>query len=578
MMPPSRHIATTTILLALLVCGPRGARAQGAAPVALSTCEGDTISRIDIRPHPPSPNGAAAEVWDAASGAVGMSHAVTRPELIFAYLKVDVGTICHDIDRSESERLLRAQPFIASASVRIIRDGPKRVRLRVDVVDEAPVVLSGTLRRGTIGSLSAGTINLDGRGLRLVGSYERGFDYRNGFGVRAVQYGAFGRPDFVAFTAQRDPRGDVLSLEVVEPFLTDLQTRAAHIGIRESSDYFGAVRPVGDDIALRVQRVGYDAALVWRVSMRGRAVAVLGGAVSGELVSTASDPVIVSDTGFLRLTPAAFDRTFASFSATRAGLIGGIRSVRFLTVRGFDALSAEQDVAIGTQIGGMVGPSVLASFKAGDVFASGDWYAGVGNARSFLAARIVAEARGNHQANRWEGVVSSGRLAWYVRPTAPELRTISLEYSGVQRLPFPAQLTFQDPSGGVRGYPDATWAGGLRTVLRLDDRHRLNWFSRRGDLAWSSFADVGKLWAGDVPFGRTSAVKGSVGVSLLGAYPAGGKRTYRLDLAVPLSWEKGRSHFELRFSSNDRTSMLWTEPRDVAAVRSMSVPSSIVKW
>ena len=51
----------------------------------------------------------------------------------------------------------------------------------------------------------------------------RGFAYRTGYEFRATQFGAFGRPDFVAFDAERQQHGDRLNFEVAEPFLTDLQ-------------------------------------------------------------------------------------------------------------------------------------------------------------------------------------------------------------------------------------------------------------------------------------------------------------------------------------------------------------------
>ena len=41
-----------------------------------------------------------------------------------------------------------------------------------------------------------------------------------------------------------------------------------------------------------------------------------------------------------------------------------------------------------------------------------DFYAGLGSATSFAALRVEGEARHDWDADRWDSVVGSGRLAW----------------------------------------------------------------------------------------------------------------------------------------------------------------------
>ena len=45
---------------------------------------------------------------------------------------------------------------------------------------------------------------------------------------------------------------------------------------------------------------------------------------------------------------------------------------------------------------------------------------------------------------------------------------------------------------------------------------------------------MGKIWAGDAPFGVTSPLRANVGVGLRGAFPPGSRQTFRLDVGVPL--------------------------------------------
>jgi len=83
---------------------------------------------------------------------------------------------------------------------------------------------------------------------------------------------------------------------------------------------------------------------------------------------------------------------------------------------------------------------------------------------------------------------------------------------------------------------------------------------------------------GDAPYGTSTPVRAALGLSLLGAYPSGGKRTYRIDLAVPLNPAPGASKFEVRLSSVDRTRGIWREPRDVASLRTGAMPATLLKW
>jgi hypothetical protein len=568
-LPPSRATAQ-----APSPAQPDSSVAQGAA------CDGAVVSAIDIRAYPPSYNGGANAAYETMERVVGIRHVTTRREVVRAYLRVRVGKACTERDRSESERLLRAQPFISAASVRVIPDGAGQVRLQVDVIDEIAIVLAGGINRGTLAWASLGSQNISGLGLGVVIDAVRGFAYRDGFGMRAIQYGIFGAPDYLAVTAERKPLGETHVIELAEPFLTDLQRRAFHIGASNWSDYYGVVRPVGDDGALYVRRTSYDAGWVTRIGSpdRRRTIGLLGAVLLGEDVRVGDTTRIVSDTGLVKSPDPKLDGRYQGFKVTRVAGIAGLRSLRFLTVAGFDALRARQDVGIGVQFDVLAGPSIRADRDSADMFVAADLYAGTGDASSFFDARVLAEGRGNRQTHRWDGIVGSARLAWYSQPTDRLTQVVSLEAATVHHLAFPLQLTFRDVDGGIPGFPDATFAGGQRVVARIDERRLIGFFSKRFDFAVAAFADAGKLWAGDVPYGTTTGVEASVGVSLLGGYPAGGKRINRVDFAMPINPQSGRARFELRFSSFDHTRLLWQEPNDVARARTGAVPANLMKW
>lgn len=545
---------------------------------AHAACNGELITRIDIHSYLAG-SSFAADAWHAASGFAGMRETPTRPEVIRAYLRLKEGEYCTELDRSESERLLRAQRFISSATITPIPDGAGRVRLVVETVDEVPVLLGGSFQGTQLASALVGTENFHGRGLTLEVSAQQGFGYRPGFGADAIQNGAFGGPLTLAAGGERDPQGDALRFEFSKPFLTETQPNGFHVGANELNNYFDLKRPTGDDVFMNVRRSSYDAGVGVRVGEIGHtgAVGVLGALLVDETVNTASEAVFMTDSGLVDAPGLPeVDGRYHTLSVLRAGVFGGVRALRFTTVRGFDAVTAAQDMGSGMQFGLFVGPSVWESNNVGDFFLSGDFYAGIGNPASFLEMRITGEGRADRENQRWDGVVSYGKFVWYVKPSAAETRVASVEFSGIQHLALPVQLSFSDHEGGLAGFPNSQTVGGQRAVVRLEERRVIPLFTRKADWAVALFADAGRIWAGDVPFGQTSPVRAALGVSLLSAYPAGGKRTYRLDFAVPVNPDGAK--FEIRFSSSDETRSIWRQPNDLSVAHSAAVLQNLGSW
>ncbi|MHB1862465.1 MAG: BamA/TamA family outer membrane protein [Gemmatimonadaceae bacterium] len=569
------HAGLLLGVMALAAIAPAAAQRAPAGPDR--RCDGDTVTAIEIHSSPAALQGIATS-WRGLADVAGLHFTVTQPRVVMAYLLLAVGQPCTERDRSESERLLRLQPYLASATVRTLPDGPGRVRVDVRTEDELPV-LAGIRMRGLAPQrLTIGSENVSGMGLTIALSAERGLAYRSGFGVRAVQYGAFGRPYTLAVSAQRYPLGGGWSVEFAHPFLTDLEWNAFHTGAQAMRAYYPVIRPVGQDLALSVRRSTYDVGAVTRIGS-GRVVGVVGAALIGEDVHTGAGPVIISDSGLVSVpVDTALGGRFPAFRVTRLTAIGGLRALRFVTVRGFDALTATQDVGRGVQFAAMAGPSMFSSTLNSDIFLSADVYAGLGGSHSFATVRFNGEGRADRASHRWDGVVGNGRLAWYAKPVDLTTQVVSLDFSAIQHLAFPLQLTFRDHDGGLPGYPNATFAGGRRAVVRVEERRLLRPLTPRADVAVGAFVDAGKLWAGDVPYGVTTGVHTAVGVSLLSAVPAGGKRTYRLDLAVPLNRPPGGARWELRFSSADRSQLLWQEPGDVARARAGAAPSNLLSW
>lgn len=542
-------------------------------------CAGEIITRIDVHRYRPSSQSATERAIAATSEAVGLEQAPTAASVILAYVRLEPGQPCLEAERRDSERLLRAQKFIASAVITAVPDGANAVRIRVDVVDELPWVAGARFGDGGVRAVSLGTLNLMGRGVTLVGSAERGGAYRPGVGVQLAKHGLFDRPAVVTLGAARHPLGARVEAGVAAPFLVDAQRYGMRAGVSQETEYTELVRPAGPDAAARTDRTAYDVAWVRRLgSTRRPRFALAGLLLMGVDVHTDEAVVVVSDSGLVSQPDGTLAGRYPDFGVGRIGVIGGVRALRFITVRRFDALRSSQDVATGFHLNVVVAPNVGAAADGRRVLTATELYAGKGDPTSFVAIRARAEAERAPVGSGWRGVVGSARLSWHRIPSERRTRLISLTGTVLQRLAFPAQLTFRDAEDGLLAFPDSRGAGGRRLVWRAEERVLTSWLRPRADLAIAGFVDAGRLWAGDAPYGATTPVRGSAGFSLIGAYPSGGKRMYRVDFAVPLNPEPGGSRFAVRFSVADRTGQFWREPRDAARARIGQAPTDLSRW
>lgn len=547
---------------------------------ALAGCDGSQVSRILIYTHRPAERTAAERATAAATDALGVEHRYTRAHVIRAYLLLHEGEPCTERRRQDSERLLRAQRFVASASVTTLPDGPGRVRVRVDVVDELPWIASARARGARLDALRVGTQNLAGRGITLVlgGARERG--YRTGHSVLVGQSGALGRPALADAEWQLRPLGSAWRFGYTEPFLADGQRDAWYIGAAQEIGYPSLVRPAAPDAVVRTRRAAYHAGWIRRVrAPRDDGAVTLGGlVVMGTAIASGSSLAVRSDRGLIDIADSTLFGAYRPHANGRVGVLAGLRLLRFRTVTRIETLRAEQDVASGVEMDALVAPSVNRSAGARDLLLAASLYVGQSGPTSFVSFKARAEGRRTGRDAAWEGVVGSARFSWYRLTSSARTRVFTATVSSVQNLAFPTQLTFRDPEGGLVAHPDGHDAGGARAVLRLEERRLLPWLSRRAGLATAWFADAGQLWAGDVPYGRQSPVRGSLGLSLIASYPATSKRMYRLDLAVPVNPGPGATRLVLRMMTGDRTGVWWLEPRDVARARASAASTTLLRW
>ena len=139
--------------------------------------------------------------------------------------------------------------------------------------------------------------------------------------------------------------------------------------------------------------------------------------------------------------------------------------------------------------------------------------------------------------DRWDDVIGSANLTWYLQLGASHTIVTSGEYAGGWRVRAPFQLLLGMDEGGVRGYDDSPLGGAQRAVGRVESRWRLGQFGES--------AEYGILW--------------------------------RVDVAYPLMSDP-RAGLEVRLSTSVATRFGWREPLDVRRSRQRTVPDGIFSW
>lgn len=497
-------------------------------------------------------------------------HTTTLPRLVENLVLLRKGEPCSILLRRETERLLRAQPYIADASVTAYADGPDAVRVEVVTIDEPAVLGSIGVSGGDplLRALSAGSANLRGRGVSALAGWKDGGYYRDTWQARYSNFQLFSAPVQMHLTAIRRNHGYDATGLVVYPFFTDLQPRAWRVAGGASEDLVPFRAPGQAPISLGIRRQFMDAGAVARIGSPGL-LAIVGGSISVERGNPEAQPVVVTDSGLVPDSGAELRSRYGAFRSSRINLLLGYRQVNFLRVSGFDALAGSQDVRRGVQATVAIGRGLPANDAEKDeVFVSGNLYGGVGSAASFAGLEVLAEGR-RMPSGDWEALLVSGRFGVYFHPHPRHTWTGSLEYAAGQRQWLPFQLSLGDPRGGVRGYEDAELGGAARMVARLEERWRFGNIRGTGDAGVAFFTEAGKLWAGDAPYGRSTGYLPSVGVALLAAVPPRSRRIWRIDFGVPLNRTAG-AQWGVRLTNEDRTRAFWNEPNDVRRNRERS--------
>jgi hypothetical protein len=533
-------------------------------------CNGETISEISIVTHAPYEE-LGSKWWQAPLRLATQLHVTTSPNVVRRFLIVKAGRPCVERERAESERILRAQPFLADASITVLPDTEGRVALLVETRDELTPVLGVSASGARIRGLKIGEGNFLGSGTYIAGEWRDGRT-RDTYAFRGVDHQFLGRHYvFEASYARRDHGMGDWTVDLSHPYFTDQQRFAWRASAGELRELFEFRRVADERVPLEFDRQFVDVGAVMRIGVPGR-LSLFGVSFSQE-----------EDRAFLPPEPAEgvpYDSLLMRHAPrrnARVNALWGLRNLRFLRVERFEGLTAAQDIRLGFQLGTLIGRSLsVLNTTDDDYLVAADLYAGMGGESGIVMVSARGEGRQNYDTNKWDGILGSAQVAMIRRMSARHTSTVSLDWSGGWRQRIPFQLALGRTPGGVRGYRRADEAGAQRAVARLEHRWYLGQPMRQSDVGVALFGDAGRVWKGDAPYGVDSPMRYAAGVSLLAAVPPRSKRTWRLDLAVPLGGNPN-AKWEVRLTSA-AAGRDWREPGDASRSRERSVPASVFNW
>jgi hypothetical protein len=488
--------------------------------------------------------------FDWAYLVVNRLHVRTRPGVIRRELLFHTGDCLDPALLDESARLLRGFPFISRADVYPVRQPDSTYHVVVDTQDEWTTGVG--VRLGIHHGLELRGARARDR--NLFGSGQTGevwyieHDLTRDYGVawndpqlggsRWDMAGALGRT-----------RAGVVAWQTLEyPFLGETGRWAGRESARHTEQDFDFVAgndPQELDVLVPVRDVGADVAVVGRLGRPGD-LTIFGGGLAFRNRSFHSAPLSVVDQDFATLQPADSAQAaqvrpeMEPRDAVRAVLLLGQRNIYWTQRRGYDSPRGQQDIRLGAEVSLALSRSLPSLARDDDLATTLTLYTGFDAG----PALVVLRARGDGLrdfaapagAPEWKDLFADSELLAYLRGKLLPAQTLVLRAGGTggwrARSPFQLTLAGDD---AVRGYDSHRFPGGRRASFTAEDRIFFGWpFPEVFDLGGTVFADGGRIWPGDAPFGTDSGWRASAGVGLRAAFPAGGRITYRADVAVPL--------------------------------------------
>ena len=511
--------------------------------------------------------------YDAANALhVQTKERVLRRELLF-----QVGDCYDPFLLEETERLLRAYTFIGRVDVYGVPQAGGDYYVYVETQDEWSTRVDARFRFDDGFELSGASVNeenLLGTG-QTVGVFYVQRDVQRDVGVSYFTPQLAGTRWDLTAAVGGTRAGDFMREEVAYPFVGEVSRWAGRQSFRRDERFFDYI--AGDDptlqadhVLMRLREKFFDLAVMRRIGQRGNSALLGGGLTYHEL--DYPGVVELAPRGDFEMRTTADSATAAPvltqmerLSSIRVWALLGYRSVWWTERRGFDSLRGEQDIRLGGEVGLAFGRAIGALERDDDAYVSFNLYTALSAGPALFAVRARTDARRDLAApatqEEWEDLFGEGELFAYLKPTPSSRHPLLLRASaaGAWHTRTPFQLTLGGERG-LRGYDVERFPGGRRLVLTLEERFYLGWPLRDVfDNGVTLFADAGRIWPGDAPFGVDSGWRWSAGLGLRQNFPAGSRTTYRLDFAWPIEAGAGLGDFRVIVSIGEQIGLSSTE-------------------
>ena len=536
-------LAAATLLVG---SGPVAAQTTDSTEVCTEGRIGDIrVSTNDVFPIDEDSNILAKGFF----GFMNAVHVKTHPGFIRRQLLFREGDCLDPFLLSESQRLIRNLRFIGPVSIYPEEMQAGQHRVFVDTRDEwsTQFDLGASYDQGfNLEVLELTEENFLGRGLYLEGEF-RSYRERRDLSARLWQQRFLGRMD-ASIQVGSSRAGNFLNQYVTHPFLGEVGRWAGREAYQHRTQYFRYATDGAEPfthVLLPVTDERLELSGAHRVGRPGRYYMV-GGSLTRDVFDFRTQELVMAG----RFGEAAPDTlSLASeilgqvrpIGATRASIHLASRRVHFREYRGLDALQGVRDVELGVDVGlsvgksfGLLEPDDPAIRVPDDWLFRGRFRAGAPAGESLVLANAMIESR--WEDGDWRDVLAETDLWLYGRASWLPYQTFwaRAAYVGGIATSMPYQLTVGGRDG-VRSLRDDKYPAGHTVIFTLEDRIYEGWPNWRAmDLGLTLFADVGRGWAGDVPYGTDSSWHTALGVGLRLGLPSGTSNVMRWDLAFPL--------------------------------------------
>ena len=525
-------------------------------------CPGGVISEIVFEIQKPlGSDGTSSRTLGWVFNTLNFVHVRTHEQVVRWELHFDQGDCLDPALIEESERSLRSLRYVSEAEIDPESLGAGRHRVHVRLRDAWP--LSGgvglSFDQGVaLTGISVNHRNVLGTGTRL-GLFRNVYRERRRVGLIVRQPNLFGSRIDGTLQRGRTRSGEFFSESLVRPFSGEFGVGAFRQVARKRDDYFSySVDPSTgySQALLRFEEERYEVSVQRRWGDERSARLVTGLGLSREEIRFPFD-----EAGFVLIVDDAFDEPLAAtgpfpteirrqvrdHAASRVTFTLGLRGLTFGSVMGLDALEAPQDVFTGGALTLTAAPTISSGDEPADVYlrAQGAW--GARSAHTYL--RLWGDLQTRHVGSEPSGTPSGGPAGWrdliyelhgsgYWLPSAGTRLFTRVSYTAGYSLDRPFQLTLGGREA-IRGYNDDAYPAARRFLATVEQRFPLRAVSTGwADVGVAFFADVGRGWAGAVPFGRDSGWRAGAGAGLRFGLPAGASNVVRLDVGLPMTGER----------------------------------------